>query len=256
MSAVAVKYVRQLDEVKKVNRHVLAELAWLANEKGECFASVAKLSEWSGWGQTAVKAALQWLKAGGYLQQTKRGRANAFASDYRLTFKGQKSEAAQTAAAGYTVARRPFLGSPDDSQYGEYTDITNQHLRERLTPYPPKVTDNSQSLAPKQFPSLPLFSERSEKPSEKAKFGRLRAALVNLTPTDSGLEAWLNALQHACDNVEQLHGRDVLAAWYSCGDYRAQTGLRKPTRQDFAGWLLHEWPAAEDMVMGGSLAAA
>ena len=256
MSAVAVKYVRQLDEVKKVNRHVLAELAWLANEKGECFASVAKLSEWSGWGQTAVKAALQWLKASGYLQQTKRGRANAFASDYRLTFKGQKSEAAQTAAAGHTVARRPFLGSPDDSQYGGNTDITNQHLRERLTPSPPKVTDNSQLYAPKQNPSLPLFSERSEKPSEKARFGRLRAALVNLTPTDSGLEAWLKALQHACDNVEQLHGRDVLAAWYSCGDYRAQTGLRKPTRQDFAGWLLHEWPAAEDMVTDGSLAAA
>lgn len=255
MSAVAVKYVRQLDEVKKVNRHVLAELAWLANEKGECFASVAKLSEWSGWGQTAVKAALQWLKAGGYLQQTKRGRANAFASDYRLTFKGQKSEAAQTAVAGYTVARRPFLGSPDDSQYIGNTDITNQHLGERLTP-PPKATNNSQSLAPKQFPSLPLFSERSEKPSEKAKFGRLRAALVNLTPTDSGLEAWLKALQHACDNVEQLHGRDVLAAWHSCQEYREARGLHKAKRQDFAGWLLHEWPAAEAMATGTGLAAA
>jgi len=256
MSAVAVKYVRQLDEVKKVNRHVLAELAWLANEKGECFASVAKLSEWSGWGQTAVKAALQWLKASGYLQQTKRGRANAFASDYRLTFKGQKSEAAQTAAAGYTVARRPFLGSPDDSQYGGNTDITNQHLGERLTPYSPKLTDNSQRHAPKQNPSLPSSSERSEGTSEKSKFRRVRAALVKLTPQDSGLEAWLNALQHACDNVDLPHGRDVLAAWYSCRDYRVAQGLRKPTRQDFAGWLLHEWPAAEDMVMDGSLAAA
>lgn len=251
MSAAAVKYVRQLDEVKKVNRHVLAELAWLANEKGECFAAVSKLSEWSGWGQTAVKAALQWLKAGGYLQQTKRGRANAFASEYRLTFKGQKSEA----TVGNTAARRLFLGSADGSQYGENTDITNQHIGERLTPYAPKVTDNSQPYAPKQNPSLPSSSE-PERSEGKSKFRRVRNALVKMTPQDSGLQAWLNALQHACDNVEQLHGRDVLAAWYNCVDYRMAQGLRKPTRQDFAGWLLHEWPAAEDMVMDGSLAAA
>lgn len=252
MSAAAVKYVRQLDEVKKVNRHVLAELAWLANEKGECFAAVSKLSEWSGWGQTAVKAALQWLKAGGYLQQTKRGRANAFASEYRLTFKGLKSEA----AASNTAARRLFLGSADGSQYGENTDITNQHRGQRLTPCSPMLTDNSQPYAPKQNPSLPSFSERSEGTSEKSKFRRVRNALVKMTPPDSGLQAWLNALQHACDNVEQMHGRDVLAAWYSCVDYRMAQGLRKPTRQDFAGWLLHEWPAAEDIVMDGKLAAA
>ena len=254
MSAVAVKYVRQLDEVKKVNRHVLAELAWLANEKGECFASVAKLSEWSGWGQTAVKAALQWLKASGYLQQTKRGRANAFASDYRLTFKGQKSEAAQTAAAGYTVARRPFLGSPDDSQYGEYTDITNQHHLHRK-PESPQLTDNTQPQAPKQIPSLPL-SERSEDSEKIAKFRCVRDALARLNPGDSGLDAWLSALQYSCDNTPLLAGRDVLAAWHSCREYREAMGLRKATRQDFAGWLLHEWPAAEAMVIGGSLAAA
>jgi biotin operon repressor len=249
MSAAAVKYVRQLQEVKQTRRHVMAELAWLANEKGECWASITKLAEWTGWSGTAVKVALQWLKANGYLTQTKRGRANAFASEYRLTFKAARPEDLEAATAPRRDASRPYVGTPAAPQYGSNTEEKNKPTNQQEEEGEAKrASAPSLAIVSKQNPSLP--SERSEDSEETQKFRRKRDALVKVSPPGASLEEWLTKLQYVCDNSPALAGIDVAAAWESCCAYREARGLRRPTRQDFAGWLLTEWRPAEGVVMG------
>lgn len=270
MSGLATKYALNICKLKGGSaRGVLTALAWRSAEKSPAVVYMPQedICDCTGVVENTVRAAIEKLVAAHELRVVEVGGVRPDgkreATDYELVGVRQWIAAGCPPREEWQGAKAEPLGlksctlRPQELHPSKdlISKPTNQHHLDGK-PEAPQLTDNTQPQAPKQFPSLPLFSERSEKPSEKAMFGRLRAALVNLTPTDSGLEAWLKALQHACDNVEQLHGRDVLAAWYSCGDYREQAGRRKPTRQDFAGWLLHEWPAAEAMAISTGLAAA
>jgi hypothetical protein len=249
MSAKAYMYAQGVTELEKVNKSVLLGLAWWAKDDGAAFRSVELLSADTGWKPTAVKRALRFLRDEGYLVQIRRGRANLHASDYRLTFKGAKIIPApihsEAQGEGHRVARRPFLGSPDDpQQYSKRINLTNQQEEEGEA-----KGANAPSLAivSKQNPSLP--SERSEDSEEKQKFRRKRDALVNVSPPGGSLEEWLTKLQYVCDNSPTLAGIDVYVAWERCCAVREERGLRRPTRQDFAGWLLKEWKPADAMVM-------
>lgn len=270
MSGLATKYALNICKLKGGSaRGVLTALAWRSAEKSPSLVYMPQdeICDCTGVVENTVRSAIEKLVAAHELKVVKVGGVRPDgkreATDYELVGVRQWIAAGCPLREEWQGAKAEPLGlksctlRPQElhPSKGLISKPTNQHLfgeKQEL----PKTTHNEEANAHKQNPSLPSSSERSEGTSEKSKFRRVRDALVKLTPQNAGLEAWLNALQHACDNVDLLRGRDVMAAWYSCGDYRVQNGLRKPTRQDFAGWLLHEWPAAEDMVMDGSRAAA
>ena len=269
MSGLATKYALNICKLKGGSaRGVLTALAWRSAEKSPAVVYMPQedICDCTGVTENTVRSAIKKLvaahevkvlKVGGVMPDGKRE-----STDFELVGVRQWIDAGCPPREEWQGAKAEPLGlksctlRPQElhPSKGLISEPTNQHHLHRK-PESPQLTDNTQPQAPKQIPSLPL-SERSEDSEKIAKFRCVRDALARLNPGDSGLDAWLSALQYSCDNTPLLAGRDVLAAWHSCREYREAMGLRKATRQDFAGWLLHEWPAAEAMVIDGSLAAA
>jgi hypothetical protein len=261
VSGLATKYALNICKLKGGSaRGVLTALAWRSAEESPSlvFLPQDKICDCTGVTENTVRAAIEKLVAAHELKVVKIGgvRPNGKreATDYELVGVRQwiaagcpdrdKWQGAKAEPLGLnSCTLRPQNLHPSK---GIITKSTNQHclLQESEAP---KTTHKEEANAPKQNPSLPL-SERSEDSEAKAKFCGVRDAMVKLC-AEGDLDAWLGALQHACDNAPTLRGRDVRSSWERCCEWRDEKGYRPPTRQDFAGWLLHEHPAAEEIAM-------
>jgi DNA-binding transcriptional MocR family regulator len=99
--------VRELHDVKGTAKAVLVALADRSNKKGECFPSIATISNDCGFSKTAVKAALRTLKNAGYITSSPRKdpAGDSTSNLYRLRLEGRAGDAPRRARDAPQVGR-------------------------------------------------------------------------------------------------------------------------------------------------------